>query len=322
MSLYRAIRNALGSCYLGDTKLAKLLPFSSVQTFDSRLISFLQGLGQAVDVPAADAVSGQNIHDTLYGLGFTQSDRNARLQAFYNDLRYSIETRQRDIKYELYIYRDPIDNGTTITGPAGTFVFSNVAVSSEVLLTAAAAVSSASEPLITDSGFTFSTAIPFRHSGGYAYKHASQGALSPIQKTYANSLPFYSIPDSVVVPGSSSPFILWWSRSLSRIVVDGSGTGPVHLILALPSPRNTSLNPGVSPALLCLDELILRISIKNSVNFDYSSFNLHLFGNTDCFSIGDISPYSGTTLVLRCRTPAAPDISGPAWKIDAWLEVL
>ena len=335
MPLYRAIRNALGSCYLGDTKLAKLLPFSSVQTFDSRLISFLQGLGQAVDVPAADAVSGQNIHDTLYGLGFTQSDRNARLQAFYNELRYSIEMRQKAAQTNLYLNR----NGTQVylSGPAGATDLLTLALNSYFNLTAATADrTSPDEIIVDDAGFTFSSPIHVKHEVGNTKVPSSYSVVTLGQKTYANSVPVPNGIQSIAYPNAVNPFLLTWSRSLSRIRVRGSGTTPIAIALELPRPRNRDYYPSatpVLPALHCLDELILRIEFAPEVVLDS---DLHLFvttGNVEAsVFIGDISSYVGlfagsaSALVLRARTPAVaddyvrPPRSLPSWRVDAWIE--
>ena len=329
MPLYRAIRNALGSCYLGDTKLAKLLPFSSVQTFDSRLVSFLQGLGQAVDVPAADAVSGYNIHDTLYALGFTQSDRNARLQAFYNDLRYSIEMRQKAAQTRLYLNR----NGTQVYlgGPVGSTDLLALALNSYFNLTAATANrTSADEIIVDDAGFTFSSPIHVKHEVGNTKVSASQAIVGSEQKTYANSVPVPNNIQSTVYTDAVNPFLLTWSRSLSHIFVRGAGTTPIAIALELPRPRNRDYYPSatpVLPALHCLDELILRIQFASDVVL---ASDLHLVvttGNVEAsIFIGDISAYAGSILVLRARTPAVaddyvhPPASLPAWRVDAWFE--
>ena len=340
MPLYRAIRNALGSCYLGDTKLAKQIPFSSVQTFDSRLVSFLQGLGQAVDVPAADAVSGHNIHDTLYALGFTQSDRNARLQAFYNELRYSIEMRQKASQTNLDLNR----NGTNVYlgGPAGVTDLLTLAPNSYFNLTAATADrTSPDEIIVDDAGFTFSSPIHVKHEVGDTKVLASQPIVTPEQKTYANSVPVPNGIQSTFYPDAVNPFLLTWSRSLSRIRVLGSGTTPIAISLELPRPRNRDYYPSaapVLPALHCLDELILRIEFSSDVVPRSDLRLLVTTGNVEAsVFIGDISSYgvlfssyagisAGSALVLRARTPAVaddyvhPPASLPAWRVDAWFE--
>lgn len=339
MSLYRAIRNALGSCYLGDTKLAKLLPFSSVQTFDSRLISFLQGLGQAVDVPAADAVSGYDIHDTLYALGFTQSDRNARLQAFYNELRYSIEMRQKAIQSSLVLFRT--SSGTSLRGPTGSISLSSLPLNSSYNLTAATAdLASPDEIIVNDAGLTFSSPIHVKHEVGDTKISSSQPSVFVRQRTYANSVPVPNGIQSTVYAESSNPFLLSWSRSLSRIVIRGSDVTPIAIALQLPRPRNHDYRPSVSPvlpALYCLDELILRIQFDTDVVFDSGVYVTVTAGNIEAsIFIGDVTAvatFPGYTdfgtdaiLVLRARTqPLADDYvrppgSLPSWRVDAWLE--
>ena len=333
MTLLRSIRNALGSTYLGDTKLAKALGFSSVQTFDSRLIAFLQGLGQAVDAPLADAVSGLNIHDTLYGLGFTQSDRNARLQTFYNELRYSIEMRQKAAQTRLYLNR----NGTQVYlgGPAGSTNLLTLALNSYFNLTAATANrTSPDEIIVDDAGFTFSSPIHVKHEVGNTKVSASQTIVGLGQKTYANSVP---VPNSIQSTGYAdavNPFLLIWSRSLSHIFVRGAGTTPVAIALELPRPRNRDYYPSatpVLPALYCLDELILRIEFSSDVILDSDLHLVVTTGNVEAsIFIGDISAYAGlvagSALVLRARTPAVaddyvhPPASLPAWRVDAWFE--
>ena len=336
MSLYRAIRNALGSCYLGDTKLAKQIPFSSVQTFDSRLVSFLQGLGQAVDVPAADAVSGHNIHDTLYALGFTQSDRNARLQAFHNELRYSIEMRQKAIQSSLVLSRT--GSGASLRGPVGSLRLSSLPLNSSYNLTAATAdLASPDEIIVNDAGLTFSSPIHVKREDGDTNISSSQPLVSVEQKTYANSVPVPNSIQSTVYTESPTPFLLSWSRSLSRIVIRGSDTTPIAIALQLPRPRNHDYRPSVSPvlpALYCLDELILRIQFGSNVVFESGVYVTVTAGSIKAsIFIGDVTTFSGYTdfdtdpiLVLRARTqPLADDYvrppgSLPSWRVDAWLE--
>lgn len=336
MPLYRAIRNALGSCYLGDTKLAKQLPFSSVQTFDSRLVSFLQGLGQAVDAPVADAVSGYNIHDTLYALGFTQSDRNARLQAFYNELRYSIEMRQKAIQSSLVLIRT--GSGASLRGPVGSVSLSTLPLNSSYNLTAATAnLVSPDEIIVNDAGLTFSSPIHVKHDVGDTKISSSQPLVVAQQKTYANSVPVPNGIQSTIYAESSNPFLLSWSRSLSRIVIRGSDVTPIAVALQLPRPRNRDYYPSASPvlpALYCLDELILRIQFDSDVVLNSGVYVTITAENIEAsISIGDVTAFSAYTdfgtdaiLVLRARTqPLADDYvrppgSLPSWRVDAWLE--
>lgn len=49
MTIFKAIRTALGKAFLGDTLLAKALPLSDPAIFDDRLISLLQGLNLLQD---------------------------------------------------------------------------------------------------------------------------------------------------------------------------------------------------------------------------------------------------------------------------------
>ena len=332
MTLLRSIRNALGSTYLGDTKLAKALGFSSVQTFDSRLIAFLQGLGQAVDAPLADAVSGLNIHDTLYGLGFTQTERNARLQAFYNDLRHSIESRQKIIDYKLTLNR--IDPGPTtyLSGPSGPIDLSALSLNSYFDLTAATANHTApSEVILADAGFTFSSPLYVKHEVGVAKINAAQATIGLEQKLYADSVPVPNEIQSTDYPDNgTNPFLLYWGRSLSRVHITGAGTTPVCIVLELPRPRNRNAS-SVLPSLLCLDELVLRLTFGTTVIPDSGIDLLVTTGNVEsCAYFGDISVYSalssGSALVIRARTPAVADDyvnppgSLPAWRLDMWGE--
>ena len=341
MSLYRAIRNALGSCCLGDTKFAKQLPFSSVQTFDSRLVSFLQGLGQAVDTPASDAVSGYNIHDTLFALGFTQSDRNVRLQAFYNELRYSIEMRQKAVQSSLVLGRN--GSGAYLLGPAGGVILSNLPLNSSYNLTAATAnLTSPDEIIVNDAGLTFSSPIYVKHEVGDTKFSSSQPLFVLGQKTYADSIPVPNGIQSIVCAESSNPFLLSWSRSLSRIVIRGSDVTPIAIALQLPRPRNRDYYPSVSPvlpALYCLDELILRIQFDSDVALSSGVYVTITAGSIEAsIFIGDVTYFSGhaysghtylgadAILVLRARTqPLADDYvrppgSLPSWRVDAWFE--
>lgn len=84
MPIYKSIRAALAGTYLGDTKLAKAL-FASPATFDDRLISFLTGLGQAVETPANTSISGADIKAALAALDSTSNSNRVTL---LQNLRY------------------------------------------------------------------------------------------------------------------------------------------------------------------------------------------------------------------------------------------
>jgi hypothetical protein len=78
--IFKAIRTALGSTYLGDSKLAKAL-FAAPSTFDDRVISLLQGLGQTAETPANTSISGADIKACLAAIHATSNaDRIAALQ--------------------------------------------------------------------------------------------------------------------------------------------------------------------------------------------------------------------------------------------------
>ena len=61
------IREALAEAYLGDTKVAKLL-FSDPSTFDQRLVSLLQGLGQDIETPLPSAITTEDIAAVMRAL--------------------------------------------------------------------------------------------------------------------------------------------------------------------------------------------------------------------------------------------------------------
>ena len=61
------IREALVEAYLGDTKVAKPL-FSDPSTFDQRLVSLLQGLGQDIESPLASAITTADIASVMRGV--------------------------------------------------------------------------------------------------------------------------------------------------------------------------------------------------------------------------------------------------------------
>ena len=188
--------------------------------------------------------------------------------------------------------------------------------------------------VVDDAGFTFYSPIHVKHEVGNTKVPSSYSVVTLGQKTYANSVPVPNGIQSTAYPDAVNPFLLTWSRSLSRIRVRGSGTTPIAIALELPRPRNRDYYPSatpVLPALHCLDELILRIEFAPEVVFDS---DLHLFvttGNVEAsVFICDISAYAGlsagSALVFRARTPAVaddyvrPPRSLPSWRVDVWIE--
>lgn len=88
MTIYKAIRTALGKAFMGDTYLAKALPLSSPDIFDDRLIMFLNGL-HVLDEPRilpGPAIEGADIRSLFTALHPTSNPlRIAAIEAMLKE---------------------------------------------------------------------------------------------------------------------------------------------------------------------------------------------------------------------------------------------
>ena len=138
MTSYTPQRQALAEAFLGDTMLAKAL-FASPQTFDQRILSLLQGLGQLDEVLLANAISGNDLAGLLREIAPTdQAARIAWIQSvksfMLNDYHSEYGTFVSAGSLTHRLYKLASINPTTLTsldivsGLPSIFLFSNAFV--------------------------------------------------------------------------------------------------------------------------------------------------------------------------------------------------